>query len=259
VNRVSGKLVVTKVAKTLHKVTLSNGKTETFDFALDDHMRPTLKISGMDNRSFTWNRRTKKILKDGDWTYKVVLAPKKDRIIRGGKRFANAKIQRTNSAGQTESWFRDYKNGTTTIQNLDGTKVVKQRFLGSGLAGKMRQIVETKNGKSTVVLNRIYGDDHQLLRQTDGSGNTYEWKQEGADRVYTENNVPLIKTTYDASGRPVHETDLRNNVQTSYEYSNQGSQQIVQFPSGVSFLKSYDSHGTLVSNQYLNNANGGGK
>jgi hypothetical protein len=249
-----GKLLVARIAQSLHKVILSDGKSETFEFGVDDKMKPTLKVTGSDNHLFTWSPRTKCILKDGDWTYKTVVAHKKDRAIRGGRRFANAQIQRTDSKGRTESWFRDLKNGTTTIQKLDGTKIVKERFVGSGLAGKMRSVEKSQGGKTVSLFQGTYDNNKQLVRKLDGKGNVFEWKTSGNTRTMTENNAPVRATTFDASGRPVSEVDTKTRIRTSYNYLAQGGyQEIINFPNGQRFVQTIDAGGKTVEGHYVGN------
>ncbi len=55
----------------LHEASFPDGKQMTYDFGVDDEQRPTLKISGDPDRSFTWAPATGMLVKDGEWSYDI--------------------------------------------------------------------------------------------------------------------------------------------------------------------------------------------
>lgn len=134
VQNIGGRNVVARVEKSLHKALLPDGRSKTFDFAVDAQLQPTIKIEG--GREIAWNAVSGKIVRDGDWKYCV-------EIDEGP--FANAKISRSN-AGATESWFYDEKSGEETIVTKD--RKLKRSWFPSGiLMGKIRRIEEEVNGR----------------------------------------------------------------------------------------------------------------
>ena len=69
VESIGGKNVVSRVEKTLGEVTpASGGAKVTFEQAVNGELNPTIKLG---DQLIAWNPATKKIVKDGEWTYDI--------------------------------------------------------------------------------------------------------------------------------------------------------------------------------------------
>jgi hypothetical protein len=147
--------VVSRVEKTLGEVTpASGGGKVTFEQAVNGELNPTIKLG---DKLITWSPATKKIAKDGEWTYD---------IKPGAGPFDNAAIGRENTRNQSEFWHRDNARGEEIVQGIDGSKKVTTWFVSGKLAGKRRSIVEAKSdGTSITLLKLSYDEEGRVNRE----------------------------------------------------------------------------------------------
>jgi hypothetical protein len=155
VDVINGMNLVGGMQQSLHKVTMPDGTEETYDFAVNNAIQPTLKVVGGNERSFTWSPATGQAIKVGEWTY--IIHPDADA-------YKNARIERTNAEKQSEYWFLDKVNGTETTKNSDGTQTIRKWFV-TGLVSGLERTCETyKNGKLLKFERCAYDETGALLR-----------------------------------------------------------------------------------------------
>ena len=149
VESIGGKSVVSRVEKTLGEVTpASGGSKVTFEQAVNGELNPTIKLG---DQLIAWNPASKKIIKDGEWTYDIK--------PRAGP-FDNAAIGRENARNQSELWHRDNAKGEEIVQGNDGVKKVTSWFTSGKLVGKRRSIVEAKSDGTSITLVKLSYDEN---------------------------------------------------------------------------------------------------
>ncbi|CAN5469261.1 hypothetical protein BH09VER1_BH09VER1_26300 [soil metagenome] len=153
IQTVSGKNLVTAVENSLGGVVLADGTKKSFEFAVDDQVRPTLLINNL--KKVTWDPGTLQIIKADDWSYDV--KPINDSL-------ANAQISRTNSKGQKESWIRDATKGEEITHMSDGTTLRRTWFTSGALYGKPRSSSKMLDGKEYSSSSWSYDEKGRVLR-----------------------------------------------------------------------------------------------
>jgi len=209
---VGGANVVSGLEKSLHTLMLSDDKRETYDFAVNEKMQPTLKISGESNRTFTWDPATGLLLKDGQWSYYI----KPDK-----KRWVNAEIERINTQKQKEFWFYDRINGQEIEEGIDGVRKIKTWFTSGLLAGRLRKKEEIAEGKSRFIYQAIYDESGKLMRELKFGEEPvlYAYDKDGRQVSAVSKGQKLWEKTFDQDGRIKEET-LENGTAVSYKYVN---------------------------------------
>jgi YD repeat-containing protein len=170
-----------------------DGRKEAFAFGTTDKtLDPALTITHADQskRYFTWDATTRQIKIDGEWSYDIAPGD-------------NIALKRTNSKGQAE--FFDQENGTTTIQDIDGVKLITSRFVNAGnLSGKIRLITRESHNVSSIVSRYDYNENGKLLRETNEEGlvtkYTYDKSQRCVLISYPDGHS--VTYSYDAKGFP---------------------------------------------------------
>jgi len=154
VESIGGKNVVSRVEKTLSEVTPASGSDGkvTFEQTVNGELNPTIKLG---DQLIAWNPATKKIVKDGEWTYDITPA---------SSAFANAAIGRKNTKNESEFWHRDNAKGEEIVQGIDGSKKVTTWFTSGNLAGRLRKRTKTVDGKTTVAYRPIYDETAKITR-----------------------------------------------------------------------------------------------
>ena len=160
VESIGGKNVVSRVKKTLGEVTpASGGGKVAFEQSVNGELNPTIKLG---DQLITWSPATKKIIKDGEWTYD---------IEPGAGPFDNAAIGRENATNQSEFWHYDGAKGQEIVQGLEGARKVTSWFISGKLAGKVRNKVDEN---SHILQKNIYDEFGRLVYRQDG-GNTIRY------------------------------------------------------------------------------------
>jgi hypothetical protein len=160
IQSILGKNVVAGKDMSLGKVTNESVVIKTCEYSVTDGLQPTLTVSDAESspRQIAWNTESRFIMFDGDWKYDI-----KPSLTKG----FNASIARKNKANQQEMWFLDSAGGQETIQSVDGNKKVRSWFVSGKFAGKLRAIVESKNGVDTRVQKWSYDEASRILRDED--------------------------------------------------------------------------------------------
>jgi hypothetical protein len=191
VESIGGKNVVSRVEKTLGEVTPASGggSKVTFEQAVNGELNPTIKLG---DQLIAWNPASKKIAKDGEWTYD---------IKPGAGPFDNAAIGRENAKNQSEFWHYDGAKGQEIVQELGGARKVTSWFISGKLAGKVRNKVD-ENGH--ILQKNIYDEFGRLVYRQDG-GNTIRYLYTNSstedaliDKLINQVNLIVIN---DDSGR----------------------------------------------------------
>jgi hypothetical protein len=157
VDVINGINLVGAMEKSLHKVTMVDGTQDVYDFSVDEQIQPMLKISGGNERSFTWNPATGQALKDGEWTYNIHL---------DADPYKNAGIERINAEKQAEYWYYDRGAGQEITRALDGTKTVNSWFVSGPSVSKIRSVeVFDRTGKVISSLRNAYDENGLVIRQ----------------------------------------------------------------------------------------------
>jgi hypothetical protein len=159
-----GRSVIGGVALSLHDFASSaNAPRTRFEFAVDDKLRPTLKITDKRDhqRLLTWDPATKLLLADGSWRYETV--------PHAG---ANASLVRIGPKQQSEAWYLDVGKGIESERRLDGTERVRSSFASGSGAGLLRSEVVTMRGQKVSEHRYLYDDKWKLigLREIVGNG-----------------------------------------------------------------------------------------
>jgi YD repeat-containing protein len=184
VESIGGKNVVSRVEKTLGEFTpASGGAKVAFEQSVNGELNPTIKLG---DQLIAWNPATKKIAKDGEWTYD---------IKPGAEAFDNAAIGRENATNQSEFWHRDNAKGEEIVQGIDGVKKVTTWFTSGNLAGAIRKKQEIAKGVSRVIYQASYDERGKLFREIleDGEVNQF---------TYAENGNPTRKIRLTNNGEP---------------------------------------------------------
>lgn len=165
VQNIAGQNVVGGIDRSLKSLSPTDGPSKTFEFAVNDKVQPTLKITSKAGieRVFTWDATTKRIVSDNDWTYQITSA--------SSIRTENVGIKRNNSKGQHEYWFQDKVNGIETTVGIDGIRTIKERFTSGIVGGHVRSVrTYDSNGNLLNEKRNSYNEYGKLLRITDSTG-----------------------------------------------------------------------------------------
>jgi hypothetical protein len=156
VQSIQGRNVVAGMQSSLRQLTFPNGTKKTYEFAANESVQPTLTIGGPVSRTIVWDPATKRITKDGLWTYDIT--PSK-------VAWENAAIGRTKPTGQTEYWLYDAARGQETTLGFDGVKKIRSWFVSGKLAGANRSIVSIDaKGVRTVTNDWSYDETGRWIR-----------------------------------------------------------------------------------------------
>jgi hypothetical protein len=142
--------------QSLHHIGVTDGMVETYDFAVDDKVQPTLRISGDTDRMFTWNPSTGQAVRDGNWTYNIVpdINP-----------YENAQIGRSDIAGGNEYWFLDKINGREIMKRANGIQTIRTWFTTGQLTGLLRSTQTSVNGQNLQSERYLYDENGLILRE----------------------------------------------------------------------------------------------
>lgn len=160
---VAGQTMVGGVDPSLNRLSGAlEGEAWQFDFAVDENIQPTLRISGggAPERTYVWNAATKHVLAEDGWTYDI-----KPGLSKG----ESAAIGRTKVDGVREFWHLDGAKGAETVITAAGARVVKTWFTSGRFAGKLRKR-EVILGESVSVYSVAYDEEGRMLRSSDHSG-----------------------------------------------------------------------------------------
>ncbi len=161
VQMVNGQNLIGGMDSSLSKLIFPNGHQKSYEFAVDQKIEPTLKITDSGTvRSFSWNPSTKLIKTDNDWTYKIT--------PNGENPLANAAIGRKNAKGQEEFWYRDARKGREESHELDGTVRIESWFVNGILQGKVRK-VQIRNKDLVMDQKFEYNESGQIIRKSIGN------------------------------------------------------------------------------------------
>ena len=157
---IAGQKIVGEIQSSLEKVTLADGLVENYKFSTGPGLNPTLDISGVDNRSFTWDAVSKNLLRDGEWVYA---------ITPGANPLDNAKIERSNKTGKSEYWYLDRRTGVETIVHLNGNKTIQERFTNAGPLSNEIRSEKTYAPDGTLAQEReySYNESGDLIRKVE--------------------------------------------------------------------------------------------
>jgi YD repeat-containing protein len=162
----------------------SDGKTETFKFALTPELVPTVTFTGSDQKQtlYTWDVATSHIATEqgpnGNWTYHI------GDITQD---FGQPPISRSSPDGKTEGMAVDNKMGIYTARDINGTTTVTHVFETPGLLyHKVKSIETTSNGVTSTIYKASYDEAGNLIRKID------------------ENNI-ITAYKYDATGNQLIE------------------------------------------------------
>jgi hypothetical protein len=154
VESIGGKNVVSRVEKTLSEVTpASGGSKVTFEQTVNGELNPTIKLG---DQLITWSPATKKIIKDGEWTYD---------IKSGAGSFDNGAIGRRNTKSKSEFWHHDGAKGEEIVQGIDGVKKVTSWFTSGKLAGKARKRETLAGDQQLALIKKAYDESGFLFLQ----------------------------------------------------------------------------------------------
>ena len=161
VQKIKGQNLVAGMSSALNEVKQPSGETNSYAFTVDEKLNPTLTIN--QKRTITWDAETKRILKDGEWTYNIT--PSNDPLL------FYAAIGRINAKKQSELWHLDAGKGIETTMHPDGMKTVSRKFVSGPLTGKIRSI-EAFGANFKEEKKFVYNENAELIKtiKTSSSG-----------------------------------------------------------------------------------------
>ncbi len=233
-----GKNLINGFDPSLASLQQADGK-ETFAFATDKALNPTLGITGPGQlpRLFVWDAATRKIKSDGAWTYS--LQPKGDHL----------RLVRISTDNQTESYEEDGATGMTSEKNADGAEIATYRFVSGPLAGSVRKIEQLDGpGRQTPLYSASYYPSGALMR---------EIFYPDTIKTYAE-NTELIKETvaghviyerdFDNQGRVAHVIDTTRAIEVKTHFEADGGQISEVFQQGkLSYAEKIDRNNKLTA------------
>ena len=171
---IDGQKIVASMRKSLGKLTLSDGTTKEYEYAVNEKLQPTLNIAGAQKRVIVWHPSSKTILRDADWTYEVTP---------GELPGSNAAIDRSNPTQEKEFWHYDALKGQEITRNSSGVTRVKTWFTSGSLSGKPRKTyLTTPTGTTQILEQNYYDEEGRLLKQRVGNS-TVVYATEGHGKV----------------------------------------------------------------------------
>jgi len=202
VESVAGQNVIKSIDQSLKSLNTAGGTSKMFEFAVNEKIQPTLKITSTEKRErlFTWDPLTKQALSDGDWSYEIVSK---------GEAALYTEITRHNSKNQKESWVKNSVSGEEVTLATNGVKVVKTSFVAGPLSGKVRKIEQLADGKKAIIHQFAYDENGQLVREIENGKTTgYYYDQNGRLSYVMENGRKKSSKVYDSEGRVLRELDV---------------------------------------------------
>jgi YD repeat-containing protein len=213
VQSIKGNNVISGMQLSLRQIVSPEGKRTTYEFAIDDKRQPTLAISGGASRHFTWDPASKRILKDGMWTYDITPST---------VAWENAAIDRKNKQGLREYWFLESSKGVETVQSIDGVRTITTSFVSGRLAGAIRKVTASKGGVVSTVYQAFYDEKDRLIRETTPTKRTdYRFDQSGRQLTKLEDGIVTLTETRDDQGRLLSQ-NWGDGRQFTFQYDPEG-------------------------------------
>jgi hypothetical protein len=187
IENIAGQNVVAGMAESLKSIAPSTGPTKSFEFAVNNKVQPTLKITsnGGHERLFTWDPATERIVGDDGWEYEIKHPNGTDNP---------AEISRfAPTTKQKEYWFFDGTHGCETTIGSDNVRNVRTWFLSGIAAGKPRKLAASTKGFGEKIVSRFaYDEQGRIIRAELPSGLNLQYADglllsgsEGGSRVLT--------------------------------------------------------------------------
>jgi hypothetical protein len=232
VESIGGKNVVSRVEKTLGEVTPASGSGKVaFEHSVNGELNPTIKLG---DQLITWSPATKKIAKDGEWTYDIKT---------GAGPFDNAAIGRENTRNQREFWHRDNAKGEEIVQGVDGSKKVTTWFTSGNLAGKIRKVEEIRGSTSNVLRQLSYDEDGRLAREYRIDGTIVEVESRENEIKMRVNGVETFSSHFNPDGTIQKEVFPVANTEKIYSYSDGIKTVKTRLANGSEIAEIFDSIG----------------
>jgi YD repeat-containing protein len=214
VESIGGKNVVSRVEKTLGEVTPASGSDGkvTFEQTVNGELNPTIKLG---DQLIAWNPSTKKIAKDGEWTYD---------IKPGAGPFDNAAIGRENARNQSEFWHHDVTQGKENIVDSHGQNSTRKWFTSGKLLNKERSLnLTSAAGQQLYSFKASYDENGRLVNYIeDRDVYVLTYDQQGQLGKVAKNDSTVWMRTVDALGRLLHEI-VYPGYYKHFTYNNDGS------------------------------------
>ena len=153
IEQLTGKNVISGMAKSLSKLTLPNGTNKNYDFKINDNLEPSLKIDSQ--RCLTWDPVTGQIKTDGDWVYQI------------GQRSGSEtgiSITRINGMGKKEGFRQDELSESAINISGTGYSYFKTWFASGLLGNKVRELKQTLLNGGILDAKYVYDENGHLLR-----------------------------------------------------------------------------------------------
>ncbi len=191
---INGMNLVGGIVRSLSKYTRPDGSEHIIEYGVDEKLNPTINRGG--DRLVVWHAATRRILRDGEWSYDI--KPDEDPQ-------ANAAIGRTNAKKEREFWHRNETKGEEIEGTPDGREKITSWFVSGKLNGKLRDIKMRSNGKTETIRKLTYDEQGRVLRDENKEadvGYEYEPGRKTATAVDNATKAPTWKKETDvATGR----------------------------------------------------------
>jgi hypothetical protein len=199
VQNIKGQNLIAGMGESLKSITPSEGPSRSFEFAVNEKLQETLKIadSGSNERLFTWDPSTKRIISDNGWKYSL-------NFPNGPTNFA-AISRSSDTTKRNDYWFYDGAHGKEVIGDSDNVQTIRTWFLSGPASGELRKIEEMKNGQLAPVMEADYDEKGRLFRQRlqNGEIDSYTRSPDGTlQSIVRKNGDELLgENRYDVNGR----------------------------------------------------------
>jgi len=246
VQNIAGQNVIEGIDRTLKTIKLASGINKNFEFAVNDKIQPTLKITGASSKEqlFIWNPVNKLIISDNDWQYN---------IVNGANVNSNAAIERSSVRRGNEYWFYDHDGEQEVSRGLDGRQSITKWFTSGILQGKLREKETVTNGVMTIVYRASYDESGALIRETFVNGDVITYQKNKNGTTMIKNGVPYMSTVHNVNGTIAKEIFYDQKTEKLYSYEN--GMQIVDtyFADGQILEEKFDKMSKRMKSQYINN------
>lgn len=173
---INGNHVIGGFDETLTGWIWPDGNKETYEFAVNEKVEPTLKVTDRfrEESHYRWNAKNKHVIADDEWEYRVGEITDASTV---------PKLFRKNAIGEEEFLFIMTKTGKTERKDIQRGHTITEVFKTPGpLYDKVRQVQRVKeDGGLETLYKASYDDMGRLVRKIDESGlmTAFNFNEEG--------------------------------------------------------------------------------
>ena len=234
----AGQTLIAGFDPSLNTLRWPGGRTESFTFAADADLHPTLEVSddNLPKEKFTWDAETRQIISDGTWDYTLQ------------KIGDHWRFDRTTPGGGSESYESDEARGVTTEKGADGKEIATYRFPNGPLTGRIRKIEQLDDGAANILYSASYYPSGRLMRETVYPDRVRTYAENGKLLKETVADDVVYEQTFDDQGRLIHLLNPSRQIEVKRVYDSQGGETTQVFKDGALFYTELvDQNNKLIS------------